>query len=174
MEIASPASRHTDRFVKYEEYETVGVPEYWLIDPDRQYAEFFQRDAAGLYRVAFSGAEGVYRSRVLYQSPSQSSELPPSCRFPPLREGNREGRTYSVPPARRGNLQELVRVQRFGTKSLKQGLFFPAQARTGSCAVLPSPPLSPSPACGRGGTRCRAHRRAPLRPSPTVWERGWG
>ena len=65
VEIASPASRHTDRFVKYEEYETVGVPEYWLIDPDRQYAEFFQRDAAGLYRVAFSGAEGVYRSRVL-------------------------------------------------------------------------------------------------------------
>ena len=65
MEIASPASRHTDRFVKYEEYETVGVPEYWLIDLDRRCAEFFQRDAAGLYRVAFSGAESVYRSRVL-------------------------------------------------------------------------------------------------------------
>jgi Uma2 family endonuclease len=65
VEIASPASRHTDRTVKYEEYETAGVPEYWLIDPDRQYAEFFQRDDAGLYRVAFSGSEGVYRSRVL-------------------------------------------------------------------------------------------------------------
>ncbi len=65
VEITSPASRHTDRIVKYEEYETAGVPEYWLIDPDRQYAEFFQRDAAGLYRVAFSGSEGVYRSRVL-------------------------------------------------------------------------------------------------------------
>jgi len=64
-EITSPASRHTDRIVKYEEYETAGVPEYWLIDPDRQYAEFFQRDEAGLYRVAFSGTEGVYRSRVL-------------------------------------------------------------------------------------------------------------
>lgn len=65
MEIASPASRHTDRTVKYEEYETAGVPEYWLVDPDRQYAEFYQRDDAGLYRVAFSGSEGVYRSRVL-------------------------------------------------------------------------------------------------------------
>ena len=65
VEITSPASRHTDRTVKYEEYETAGVPEYWLIDPDRQYAEFFQRDEAGLYRVAFSGSEGVYRSRVL-------------------------------------------------------------------------------------------------------------
>jgi len=65
VEIVSPASRHIDRTVKYEEYETAGVPEYWLIDPDRQYAEFFQRDDAGLYRVAFSGSEGVYRSRVL-------------------------------------------------------------------------------------------------------------
>ena len=65
VEITSPASRHTDRTVKYEEYETAGVPEYWLIDPDRQYAEFFQRDEAGLYRVSFSGSEGVYRSRVL-------------------------------------------------------------------------------------------------------------
>jgi len=32
-------------------------------------------------------------------------ELPPSFRFPPLREGNREGRAYSVPPASRGNLK---------------------------------------------------------------------
>jgi len=65
VEIVSPASRQTDRFVKYEEYETAGVPEYWLIDPERRYAEFFQRDEAGLYRTAFSGSEGVYRSRVL-------------------------------------------------------------------------------------------------------------
>ena len=65
VEIVSPASRHTDRFVQYEEYETAGVPEYWLIDPERRYAEFFQRDEAGLYRTAFSGSEGVYRSRVL-------------------------------------------------------------------------------------------------------------
>ncbi|MGQ9658377.1 MAG: Uma2 family endonuclease [Fimbriimonadales bacterium] len=65
VEIVSPASRHTDRFVKYEEYESAGVPEYWLIDPDRRYAEFFQRDEAGLYRVACSGSAGTYRSRVL-------------------------------------------------------------------------------------------------------------
>ena len=34
--------------------------------------------------------------------------LPPSLRFPPLREGNRVGRVGSVPPARRGNLKEGV------------------------------------------------------------------
>jgi hypothetical protein len=32
----------------------------------------------------------------------------PSFRFPPLREGNRKKRAYSVPPARRGNLKEGV------------------------------------------------------------------
>jgi len=65
VEIVSPASRQTDRHVKFEEYETAGVPEYWLIDPDRRYAEFFQRDEAGLYRTVFSGSEGIYYSRVL-------------------------------------------------------------------------------------------------------------
>ena len=35
-------------------------------------------------------------------------ELPPSFRFPPLREGNRERCAYSVPPACRGNLKEGV------------------------------------------------------------------
>jgi len=34
--------------------------------------------------------------------------LPPSFRFPPLREGNRARRAYSVPPACRGNLKEGV------------------------------------------------------------------
>ena len=44
----------------------------------------------------------------LYQPHRQSLQLPPSCRFPPLREGNRERRADSVPPARRGNLKEGV------------------------------------------------------------------
>jgi hypothetical protein len=43
-----------------------------------------------------------------YQPHRQSLQLPPSCRFPPLSEGNRERRADSVPPARRGNLKEGV------------------------------------------------------------------
>jgi hypothetical protein len=39
---------------------------------------------------------------------SEVHQLPPSFRFPPLREGNRERRAYSVPPACRGNLKEGV------------------------------------------------------------------
>jgi hypothetical protein len=44
----------------------------------------------------------------LYQSQGQSLQLPPSFRFPPLREGNRVGRVGSVPPACRGNPKEGV------------------------------------------------------------------
>lgn len=65
VEITSPSSRTTDRLTKFGEYEAAGVREYWVIDPDRQYAEFFQRDEAGMYRTVFSGTEGIYRSRVL-------------------------------------------------------------------------------------------------------------
>jgi len=45
--IVSPASCPTDRFVNYAEYETSGVPEYWLVDPERQHAEFFSGTRQG-------------------------------------------------------------------------------------------------------------------------------
>jgi len=48
------------------------------------------------------------RFRKSYQFQGQSLQLPPSLRFPPLREGNRVGRVGSVPPACRGNLKEGV------------------------------------------------------------------
>jgi hypothetical protein len=32
-----------------------------------------------------------------YQSHGQSLHMPPSCRFPPLREGNREARLFGSP-----------------------------------------------------------------------------
>ncbi|MCS7299971.1 MAG: Uma2 family endonuclease [Fimbriimonadales bacterium] len=65
VEVVSPTRRGVDRHTKFAEYEAAGVPEYWVIEPERRYAEFFQRDESGLYRAAFSGSEGVYRSRVL-------------------------------------------------------------------------------------------------------------
>lgn len=63
VEILSPNTRAIDRSEKFTEYEVAGVPEYWIIDPDREYAEFWQLDATGAYRAAFTGSEGVYRSR---------------------------------------------------------------------------------------------------------------
>jgi len=65
VEILSPTTRAIDRGEKFTEYEAAGVPEYWIIDPDREYAEFWQLDETQAYRAAFTGSEGVYRSREL-------------------------------------------------------------------------------------------------------------
>jgi Uma2 family endonuclease len=41
VEVISPGSRGTDRGDKFYEYEKGGVKEYWLIDPERDSAEFY-------------------------------------------------------------------------------------------------------------------------------------
>jgi Uma2 family endonuclease len=65
VEIGSPESIGRDRGDKFVEYEAAGVQEYWLIDPLRQQAEFYQLDDKGLYRAAAIAADGIYRSDVL-------------------------------------------------------------------------------------------------------------
>jgi Uma2 family endonuclease len=65
VEIISPESVGRDRGEKYIEYERAGIPEYWMIDPDREQAEFYELGAGGRYRLALGGREGIYRSRVL-------------------------------------------------------------------------------------------------------------
>ncbi|MEN3002604.1 MAG: Uma2 family endonuclease [Armatimonadota bacterium] len=65
VEIVSKGSRGEDRGEKFYEYEAAGVPEYWIIDPDRQHAEFYQLQENGVYSMVFSSSGGVYRSRVL-------------------------------------------------------------------------------------------------------------
>ncbi len=65
VEIISPESRARDRGEKFYEYEQGGVREYWLIDPDRKQAEFYQRGEDGIYRLVPVGEEGIYRSAVL-------------------------------------------------------------------------------------------------------------
>ena len=65
VEIISPGSRTVDRGEKFYEYEQGGVPEYWLIDPDRKQAEFYQRADDGIYRLAPVNEEGRYHSKAL-------------------------------------------------------------------------------------------------------------
>ncbi len=65
VEIISPGSRATDRGDKFYEYEQGGVPEYWLLDPERQQAEFYLRGDDGIYRVVLLGSDGIYRSKVV-------------------------------------------------------------------------------------------------------------
>jgi len=65
IEIMSPESAARDRGEKFYEYAEAGIPEYWLIDPLREQADFYQLDAGGRYRSALPDAEGIYRSKVL-------------------------------------------------------------------------------------------------------------
>ena len=62
VEIVSPESRARDRGDKYAEYEEARVPEYWLLDPERRWAEFYWLNADGRYEVSMAGATGVYVS----------------------------------------------------------------------------------------------------------------
>ncbi len=64
VEIISPESRARDRGEKFYEYEQAGIKEYWLVDPDREQAEFHRLDAHGIYQLV-PLAEGVFESEVL-------------------------------------------------------------------------------------------------------------
>jgi Uma2 family endonuclease len=62
VEIISLESVERDRGTKFVEYEAAGIPEYWLIDPLRNWAEFYQLDHEGRYNTAFAGRQGTYTS----------------------------------------------------------------------------------------------------------------
>ena len=64
VEIVSPESVGRDRGEKFVEYEAAGIREYWLIDPDREQAEFYELGADGRYRAAQT-LDGVFRSQVV-------------------------------------------------------------------------------------------------------------
>jgi len=64
VEIVSPDSVDRDRSEKFAEYQLAGVREYWLIDPQRKLAEFFE--AGGdrrFYPVPL--CDGAFRSTVI-------------------------------------------------------------------------------------------------------------
>lgn len=64
VEIISPESRARDRGEKFYEYEQGGVTEYWLIDPDREQAEFYRLDDRGIYQLV-PLTDGLFESQVL-------------------------------------------------------------------------------------------------------------
>lgn len=65
VEIISPESAGRDRGDKFYEYEQAGIPEYWLIDPEKQRAEFYLLDTESNYQLAMSGSKGKFESRTL-------------------------------------------------------------------------------------------------------------
>jgi Uma2 family endonuclease len=64
VEILSPSTASIDRGVKFEDYAAHGVAEYWLVDPAKRALEQYVLEA-GEYRLAFKGATGTVRSRVV-------------------------------------------------------------------------------------------------------------
>jgi Uma2 family endonuclease len=65
VEIVSPESDARDYADKLTEYEAAGVPEYWLIDPQRQQAVIHVLDADLRYRRAPLDGQGRLVSTVL-------------------------------------------------------------------------------------------------------------
>jgi len=65
IEIVSPGSETTDHGEKFFEYEKGGVEEYWILDPHREVAEFYVRDASGVFRSANVPADGAFSSTVI-------------------------------------------------------------------------------------------------------------
>jgi Uma2 family endonuclease len=64
VEVVSPESGPRDRGEKFYEYERAGVPEYWLVDPDREELVVYRLEE-GQYRTAFGGWEGRVESVVV-------------------------------------------------------------------------------------------------------------
>lgn len=69
IEVISPDSIERDRVKKYNDYEAAGVAEYWIIDPEREAAEFYQ--LSGGHFVMADTPDSIYHSKVL-----------PGMRFP--------------------------------------------------------------------------------------------
>ncbi|MCS6829126.1 MAG: Uma2 family endonuclease [bacterium] len=65
VEIVSPDSEERDRVTKFAEYERGGVREYWLVDPQKQEAEFYALGEEGKYLSLAKGGSGEFRSVVL-------------------------------------------------------------------------------------------------------------
>jgi Uma2 family endonuclease len=65
VEVVSAQSRLRERGEKLAEYEIGGVREYWVIDPERQQADFYALGADGRYERKRANADGVYRSTVI-------------------------------------------------------------------------------------------------------------
>lgn len=65
IEIVSPESVVRDTEDKFEEYETAGVKEYWVINPNRRTGIFYGYDDDGKYKMLPLAADGRFESRVI-------------------------------------------------------------------------------------------------------------
>lgn len=65
VEICTPGTTSADRGDKFVLYETIGVREYWLIDPVRELVDFYHLGTDSLYDAFRPDLAGRFNSRVL-------------------------------------------------------------------------------------------------------------
>ena len=65
VEIVLPESLVRDTQDKFQEYEMVGVKEYWIIDPNTRTANFYGFDESGKYKLLPISADNKFESRVI-------------------------------------------------------------------------------------------------------------
>lgn len=65
IEIVSPDSVARDWREKYQDYETAGVREYWVIDPMSERMEAYQLNETGQYQLITPAEDGLIYSVVL-------------------------------------------------------------------------------------------------------------
>lgn len=65
VEIVSPDSVTRDYYEKLAEYEAAGIPEYWIVDPRRREARFYELGEDGRYRLGDVDSDGIYTSKVV-------------------------------------------------------------------------------------------------------------
>ena len=65
IEVISPGTERIDRGDKFAEYQAGGVPEYWILDPHREVAEFYVRNEHGLFHPGTVTVDGEFASTVV-------------------------------------------------------------------------------------------------------------
>ncbi len=65
IEILSPSTAKRDHGDKFELYQRFGTREYWLIDPEAEFAEVFRRESDAFVRYGVFGREDSFALSVL-------------------------------------------------------------------------------------------------------------
>lgn len=65
IEILSPSTASDDRGIKFDIYQTHGVREYWLVDPEAKFTEVYRRDGSKFERQGVFKPNQPFASAVL-------------------------------------------------------------------------------------------------------------
>ncbi len=65
VEVLSPSSIRTDRYVKFNAYEQVGVPEYWIVNPRLRFVEVYTLSGGEYAQLGEFAGDDLVKSNVL-------------------------------------------------------------------------------------------------------------